>query len=392
MSDLTQTFVVQPNNINITVDNTNLNFTPSDVALSVYAGGIAQVNGTSGQLQYNNGGILGGVSGTNYDGANLTLGAVGNIKITGGAANYVLTTNGSGNLSWVDPAVGPANALTATIANTHIYGGTNGYVLQTDGTGNLAWTAQTGGGGNGSPGGSNTQIQYNDSGLFGGSVGFSFDKVTENMAVPGNVSANYFIGNGSQLTGISFSSISNGVSNVNIPTSGGNVTTSVGGAANVIVVAFNGANIAGYANITGNISTAGTTSIQQAKEKVIANATGATGTVNFDILNSAIQLQTANATDNFTLNIRGNSTTTFNSIISNNESLTCTFVNKNGTTGYYANSITIDGANANVLWGIGVPGGAPTSGTASGRDVYTFNIIKTGTSAYTVFGGVLGYL
>ena len=33
--------------------------------------------------------------------ASANLGAVGNITITGGAANYVLSTNGSGGLSWV---------------------------------------------------------------------------------------------------------------------------------------------------------------------------------------------------------------------------------------------------------------------------------------------------
>lgn len=36
-----------------------------------------------------------------------TLGAVGNVKITGGTANYVLKTDGTGNLSWTagtDPA------------------------------------------------------------------------------------------------------------------------------------------------------------------------------------------------------------------------------------------------------------------------------------------------
>jgi hypothetical protein len=53
----------------------------------------------------------------------------------------------------------------------------------------------------------------------------------------GNVAANYFIGNGSQLTGINASSntIFNGTSNVNIATANANVTVGVDGLANVAV-------------------------------------------------------------------------------------------------------------------------------------------------------------
>ena len=77
--------------------------------------------------------------------------------------------------------------LTIGVANLHITGGSNGYVLQTDGAGNLTWTAQTGGGGNGTPGGANTQIQFNDAGNFGGHPGFTFNSVTHLITVPGNI-------------------------------------------------------------------------------------------------------------------------------------------------------------------------------------------------------------
>lgn len=50
--------------------------------------------------------------------------------------------------------------------------------------------------------------------------------------------------------------IANGTSNVTVYSSG-NVTTSVGGTANVIVATTTGANIKGYANITGNATVAG---------------------------------------------------------------------------------------------------------------------------------------
>lgn len=95
--------------------------------------------------------------------------------------------------------------LNIAVNRLKIPGGTNGYVLQTDGTGNLTWTAQTGGGGgNGSPGGSNSQIQFNDAGSFGGDSGLTYNKTTDtlttvninagNVDLTGNVNANWVIG------------------------------------------------------------------------------------------------------------------------------------------------------------------------------------------------------
>ena len=86
---------------------------------------------------------------------------------------------------------------------------------------------------------------------------YTFANVTATNANLGNaVTANYFIGNGSLLTGVDTSpaNISNGTSNVQVISSGGNVTTSVAGNANIFVVTGTGANISGTANITGNLS------------------------------------------------------------------------------------------------------------------------------------------
>lgn len=49
------------------------------------------------------------------------------------------------------------------------------------------------------------------------------------ISTSGNVTGNYFVGNGSQLTGLSTSSISNGTSNVLIDTANGNVTVTSAG-------------------------------------------------------------------------------------------------------------------------------------------------------------------
>jgi hypothetical protein len=77
-------------------------------------------------------------------------------------------------------------SLTIAIDNLHITGGANAYVLQTDGTGNLSWTPQTGGNG-GIPGGSNTQVQFNNANVFGGNASFTFNTTTSTMAVIGTI-------------------------------------------------------------------------------------------------------------------------------------------------------------------------------------------------------------
>ena len=64
-------------------------------------------------------GTLSGLTGTgtiDFTGAsNTSLGPVGNLHITGGTANYVLTTDGAGNLSWAAQSGG--NAANVTVDN-----------------------------------------------------------------------------------------------------------------------------------------------------------------------------------------------------------------------------------------------------------------------------------
>ena len=67
-------------------------------------------------------------------------------------------------------------------SNVKISGGANGQVLTTDGTGNLRWvTPETSNGG--TPGGSNTQVQYNKDGAFGGNTNFTFDETSGLLSV-----------------------------------------------------------------------------------------------------------------------------------------------------------------------------------------------------------------
>ena len=337
MSDINLDFTVSNNNISFTVQPNDITFTPTDIQLSYFGGGLGVPGGSSGQLQYNNGGLLGGVANTSYTSGNLSLGPIANIKITGGTANYALITDGTGNLAWgqvanaqyanyanyagnvtiaAQPNITSLGNLTSLVVsgnsnlgsntNVTITGGTNGYVLSTDGFGVLSWLPQSGGSGNGVPGGNVYSVQYN-------------------------------LGNGS-----------------------------FGGATNMTY------------NTTTNLI-----SVQALAEKATLSANAASGTVNYDILSQAIIFNTANATNNFTLNIRGNSTITLNNTMATGQSVTCTFINTNGATAYYANVIKIDGTTVTPLWFDGVD---PNAGTPNGKDIYTFNIIKTAANTFTTIG------
>lgn len=79
---------------------------------------------------------------------------------------------------------------------------------------------------------------------------------TIDINATGNITGNYFFGNGAFLTGLitSVSNISNGNSNIVISTAGANITFGVTGNSNVVVFANTGAYVTGVISATGNIT------------------------------------------------------------------------------------------------------------------------------------------
>ena len=194
-------------NVNIPASNGNINFTAVGNTIMVITGTGVNVAGT---LNTGSGVITGNGNGlSSIVGANVS-GQVANALISGTVytnAQPNITSVGSLTGLTVSNATGvvdfatTANVTLGVVGNLHISGGTNGYVLSTDGSGTLSWVAQSGGGGG--------------------------------------------------------ANISNGNSNVNIPVAGGNINFSATGNANVMTITGTGANISGYANITGNIALSG---------------------------------------------------------------------------------------------------------------------------------------
>jgi hypothetical protein len=188
-------------------DNANTQFAFASNASNT--SGTLIIN-TYGDVKANsfNGALLGTANVTALTVTGITrLGNVGNVKITGGTPNYLLQTDGQGNLTWVAPASPNAAGL-------------------------------------------NTYVQFNNANAFGTSANFTFDSSSNTLTV------DKIVANGIGLTSIAGANITGFVPNANIA----NTAYSVGGG-NVSGQVSN-ALIAGtvYTNAQPNITSVGTLS------------------------------------------------------------------------------------------------------------------------------------
>ena len=109
--------------------------------------------------------------------------------------------------------------------------------------------------------------------------------------------------------------------------------------------------------------------------------------VNFDVSTSQINYYTSNLIADMPVNFRGDGSTTLNSLLTTDQSVTCALLLTNGSTAYKVTTVDIDGTLQTVKW---LGGSAPT-GSANSVDSYVFTIIKTATDTYTVLGSKSRY-
>jgi len=252
-----------------------------------------------------------------------------------GQLTFQATLGGAVNLA------GPNTASTTTFTLPSA-DGSNGQALQTNGSGTLAFaTLPVGGGGTGA------------------------SSLTAN---------NVLLGNGTSALQV----VAPGT-NGNVLTSNGTTWQSTTPAAGVSLSANN--------TWTGTQTFSGTSSnvavvLNDVAEVTTVSATAATGTINYDITTQSVVYYTSNASANWTVNFRGSSGTSLNTLMSTGQSMTVAFLVTQGSTAYYNNVVQIDGTTSGVTtrW----LGGAPTAGNASGIDSYRYLIIKTGSATFTV--------
>ena len=351
------------------------------------------------------------VTANNFSGNGAGLSSIAGGNVTGQVANALIAgtvyTAAQPNIT----SVGSLTGLTVTgvtdlgaVANVRISGGSANYVLKTDGQGNLSWASATSGTGNANVAGSNTQIQYNDGTNLAASANLTFDVSTKTLTVDnivangsgltslaganvtgqvgyaavansvaganvtgevayaatansvaganvsgqvsnasvagtvytasqpnitsvgtltslvvgnatsnttlssngaittdGNITVNsgfYYIGNGSQLTGItavSAAAVSNGTSNVSIPTADGNVLISVAGNANIVTVTGTGTNVSGYLNVTGNANVGNIGATNGVFTNVSGNGSGLSSITGANVTGEVAYAATANS-------------------------------------------------------------------------------------------------
>jgi hypothetical protein len=133
---------------------------------------------------------------------------------------------------------------------------------------------------------------------------------------------------------------------------------------------------------TSLVHIGGTTTLQQILEKSNVTASAMGANVNFDVLDVAVVYYTANSTANSTLNLRGNSTVSLNSVMSTNQTITVVFSVTNNATAFRVANLQIDGTAITPKWS----GGSAPTASANSVDSYAFSVIKTGSAAYTVLG------
>jgi hypothetical protein len=218
------------------------------------------------------------------------LNSVANVRITGGTSGQSIVTDGAGNLSFATidfDTLSNGNSNIFLYANSNIafsMAGNSNVVIFTgtganiNGYANITGNANVGNIGtaqllatanvtapqlisNTSTGtapfvvSSTTLVSNLNADLLDGynsAVANTANTVAVRNA-DGNISANYFVGNGAFLTGIDTSLIANGNSNVSVAANG-NVTVSVAGNTGIAVFTGTGVNVAGTLNATGNVT------------------------------------------------------------------------------------------------------------------------------------------
>jgi len=191
-------------------------------------------------------------------GGNVTVGVAGtsNVVVVDAFGTYItgnLSVSGNATLSGnilgdrvqngstsfdIQVASGNANITVAGTSNVAVFATTGEYItglISANGTvtgGNLAT------GGTASATGNITGGNVLTGGL---------------ISASGNITGSYFLGDGSQLSGIDATSIQSGTSNVKVVSSGGNATVGIGGTSNVAVFATTGEYVTGLISASGNV-------------------------------------------------------------------------------------------------------------------------------------------
>ena len=120
------------------------------------------------------------------------------------------------------------------------------------------------------------------------------------------------------------------------------------------------------------------------KEVIAISPIGAAGAITYDLTSQSVMYLTANATADWELNFRGSDSASLDSLLVAGEVVSATFISTQGATAFLNRIVKIDGVPLVPKW----IGGPPRAGNPNGLDSYSFSIIKTAASSFTVLASI----
>jgi len=141
--------------------------------------------------------------------------------------------------------------------------------------------------------------------------------------------------------------------------------------------------------MTTQVSTAVWSGITKAIFETATITTAApAATANFDVSTQAVQYYTSASANSFIFNLRGDSTTTLETLMSVGQSTTVATLVTCSSAAHYLTSFRVDGytsgQNGYSFTAKWQGGTASLSGNANSIDIYTVNIIKTASKTFTI--------
>jgi len=129
-------------------------------------------------------------------------------------------------------------------------------------------------------------------------------------------------------------------------------------------------------------------SVSRTLETAVVSGSGASGTINLDVISSSVQYYDGTTSANVTFNVRGNSSYSFDSITSIGQTTSVAAIVKHtsGSGGRYVCFLTIDGGTPTIVYAAnGKPGCTTTMIASTETNIFTWSILKIAGGTYRVF-------
>jgi hypothetical protein len=252
------------NQISATGNITTAGFFVGDFSGNI-VGTLTNIPGPGGAVVFNNGsgnaaataGLVFDNSGPNVLTVDGAFSATGGVTATGNiTGGNVLAAGITGTLATAaQPNITSVGALTSVSVVANVQGGNLRTAGQVSATGNIRTSAFLVVTQDINAGGDVTATSFTGTtaSLAGNVTGGNL-RTAGQISATGNITGNFFLGNGSQLTGLITNTIQNGNSNVLIGSSGGNVSINVSGTSPVVIVTPLGQTVAGQLSATGTVT------------------------------------------------------------------------------------------------------------------------------------------